>query len=57
VKWTVGFAVCNTRGAVVLVEGYIALGFGLSMFIFFIGQGLRFLTDAVEIVLGSQGRT
>jgi len=35
-----------------LVEGYIALGFGLSMFIFFIGQGLRFLTDAVEIVLG-----
>ena len=44
------------KGGVVLVDGYIALGFGLSMVVFFIGQGVRFLTDAVEIVLGSGGR-
>ena len=39
------------RGGVALVEHYIALGFGLSMFVFFVGQGLRVLTDAVNTAL------
>ena len=39
-------------GGVVLVEGYIVLGFGLSMVLFFIGQCLRFLTDVFDIVIG-----
>ena len=30
------------------VEHWISLGFGLSMFVFFIGQGLRYLTDVID---------
>jgi len=33
------------------VEHWIALGFGLSMVVFFIGQGLRYLTDAVDTMI------
>jgi len=33
------------------VENWIGLGFGLSMVVFFIGQGLRYLTDAFDTMI------
>jgi hypothetical protein len=36
------------------IAQYIAVGFGLSMFIFFIGQTLRVLTDAGDTMLSSK---
>jgi hypothetical protein len=40
------------KGGVALVEHYIAAGFGLSMFMFFVGQSLRLLIDVVNTTLG-----
>jgi len=36
---------------VLCVEHWITIGFGLSMIIFFIGQTLRYLTDAVDTMM------
>lgn len=33
-----------------LVEGYIALGFGLSIVLFFVGQGCRLVLDVIDIM-------
>lgn len=36
---------------VVFVEQWIAYGFGISMIVFFLGQGLRVLTEAVDTMV------